>query len=314
MNPLLKIVLLVSAMMLSGTLAGCDAGAPSSPSAVTQDPNAKLRIVCTTTMITDLIRQMVKDHAIVQGIMREGEDPHVYDVRPRDAQMIAAADVVFTNGLHLEATLIHVIEHNARSAIVNPLAESPDIQLRKSTTISGAPDPHCWMNVKYFMVYLDSALATLVKADPQHADAYRANAQAYRKQLESLDTWVQQQLNTVPRKQRVMVTSHDAFAYMGARYGIDVLAVIGMSTEQQPRPQDVIALEKSVRDRGVRAVFIETSVTQTLNDIVKKIADRTGVRIGGSLYSDSLGKAGTETGTYIGMIRHNVTILVQALR
>ncbi len=294
-------------------VAGCEGGVASPPAASSQDGDS-LTVVCTTTMIADLARNIMGDHAIVKGIMKAGEDPHVYDVRPRDAQLIAAADVVLMNGLHLESTLIHVIEHNAESAVVARLAESPNIKTLGSITIAGAPDPHCWMNVKHFMVYLDSACEALAKADPQNAEVYRANAQRYRAQLETLDAWVQQQIESVPREQRVIVTSHDAFEYFGERYGIDVLAVIGISTEQQPRPQDVMALEKKVSERNVRALFIETSVTKTLNDIVKKVANRSGARIGGTLYSDSLGEEGTDTGTYLGMLRHNVTTVVEALK
>lgn len=299
--------------------AGCDyTGTSSSATAARGGPSpadaGKINVVCTTTMITDLARKIAGDLATIQGIMKEGEDPHVYDVRPRDAQMIAKADVVLTNGLHLEATLGHVIEHNASGALVKPLAESPKIKTLGSTTMAGAPDPHCWMNVQYFMVYLEGALEALVQADPDNAEAYRANAAAYRSKLEKLDAWVEQQIGSIPRKQRVMVTSHDAFEYLGARYGIDVLAVIGISTEQQPRPQDVVALENSVRDRGVRALFIETSVTATLNDIVKKVAAKTGARIGGTLYSDSLGEEGTEVGTYLGMMKHNISTIADALK
>jgi len=112
----------------------------------------------------------------------------------------------------------------------------------------------------------------------------------------------------------VMVTSHDAFQYFGRTYFIDVFAVIGISTEQQPKPGDIARLESLVRERNVKALFIETSVSQTLNSIVKKIADSTGVKIGGTLYSDSLGEPGTPAGTYLGMVRHNVRTVVEALK
>lgn len=274
----------------------------------------KIRVVCTTTMIADLVSTIAGDRADVHGIMREGEDPHVYDVRPRDAQMIARADLVFTNGLHLEATLGHVIENNAKHATVVALAESPEIVPLESEQTRGAPDPHCWFNVGYFKVYAQRARDGLIAADPAGKTGYTSRADAYIHKLDELDTWVREQMETIPREKRVMITSHDAFQYFGRTYYVDVFAVIGISTEQQPRPRDIGRLEALVKDRNVRAVFFETSVSQTLNNIVKKIADRTGVRIGGTLYSDSLGAPDSAAGTYLGMVRYNVETIVKALR
>jgi manganese/zinc/iron transport system substrate-binding protein len=277
----------------------------------------KIRVVCTTTMIADLARRIAGDDAEVVGIMRVGEDPHVYEVRPRDAQQIAAAELVLVNGLHLESTLLHVIEHNARGKVV-VLAEDPRIEPLAGPQQGGgaaaAPDPHCWFNVRYFRVYAERARDAFGDVDPDHAADYRRRAEQYLKELDDLHAWVEQQVTRVARPRRVIVTSHDAFAYYGRAYGIDVHAVIGISTEQQPRPQDVVRLEQLVRDRGIRALFIETSVSKTLNDIVQRVAANTGVRIGGTLYSDSLGSPDTEAGTYLGMVRHNTRTIVEALR
>jgi manganese/zinc/iron transport system substrate-binding protein len=268
-------------------------------------------------MIADLARQLAGEHAEVSGIMRVGEDPHVYEVRPRDAQQIAAADLVLINGLHLESTLFHVIKNSARGKVV-ALAEDPRIEPlagpQRADGAVAAPDPHCWFNVQYFRVFAERARDALCEVDPEHAAAYRRRAEEYLKQLDQLHAWVGQQVDAVPRQRRVMVTSHDAFAYFGRAYGIDVYAVIGISTEQQPRPQDVVRLEELVRSREVKALFIETSVSRTLNDIVERVAANTGARIGGTLYSDSLGPPETEAGTYLGMIRHNTRTILEALR
>jgi manganese/zinc/iron transport system substrate-binding protein len=270
-------------------------------------------VVCTTTMIHDLARQIAGDRVEVAGIMKTGEDPHVYDVRPRDVQSIASADLVLANGLHLEATLGDIIANNAKGKVVM-LAETPLIVPLESENARGAPDPHCWFNVMYFRIYAERTRDALIDIDPAGAGHYRTRADAYVKELESLHEWVKNEIASVPREQRVMVTSHDAFQYFGRTYFIDVYAVIGISTEQQPRPQDIARLESLVRERGVKALFIETSVSQTLNNIVEKIADSTRVKIGGSLFSDSLGEPGTPAGTYIGMVRHNVKTVVDALK
>lgn len=273
----------------------------------------RLTVVCTTTMIADLAKNLAGDEAEVIGIMKTGEDPHVYDVRPRDAQMIADADVVLMNGLHLESTLEHIIEHNAEGAVVSRLAEDDRIKTLGSETKEGAPDPHCWFNVEYFKVYTERARDALITADPSNAEVYQARAAEYMAELDTIEAYVIAQLSTVPQDQRVIVTSHDAFQYFGKKYGVEVLAVIGISTEQQPRPQDIAALEAQVAERGVRALFIETSVSRTLNDIVKKVADQSGAAIGGTLYSDSLGEPGSQAGTYLGMVRYNTDLIVQAL-
>lgn len=303
-----RFFLIAIAAMLSVVVCGRVRAADEKPA-----PAKRLTIVCTTTMIADLAQTLAGDAADVKGIMRPGEDPHVYDVRPRDVQLLASGDLILMNGLHLEATLNHVVENNAKGKVVR-LAETPAIVPLESEATRGAPDPHCWFNVAYFRVYAERARDALIEADPNSADGYRTRAQAYLTQLDELHGWVKAQVETVPRERRVMVTSHDAFQYFGRTYFVDVFAVIGISTEQQPKPQDIQRLESIVRERGVKALFIETSVSKTLNEIVEKVANNTGVKVGGTLYSDSLGAPETPEGTYLGMVRHNVKTLVEALK
>ncbi len=149
-------------------------------------------------MIADLAHNLVGDVADVRGIMKEGEDPHVYDVRPRDAEMIASGDVVLSNGFHLEATLGHIIENNAEGKVV-ALAEQAVAKPLSGANSVRAPDPHCWMNVQYFRGYAEHARDALVEADPANADVYRKNAETYMTELDELHAWVKQQVATVPR-------------------------------------------------------------------------------------------------------------------
>jgi manganese/zinc/iron transport system substrate-binding protein len=314
-SPLLPTLLLLLSPLF--WLAGCDSK-PASPApagaTTTTAPAAKvLTVACTTTMIADLARQIVGPDAKVVCIMKTGEDPHVYDARPRDAQTLADADVVLVNGLHLEATLMTIIEHNAPGRFTE-LAEDPRIDPLRSLTAKGAPDPHCWFSVPYFRVYAERARDALVKADPAHAKGYTERAAAYMAKLDELDAWVRSELATIPRDKRSVITSHDAFEYFGREYGVDMHAVIGISTEQAPKPEDVNRLIELVRDKGIKALFIETSVNNTLNEIVKKVAAQGNAKIGGSLFSDSLGEPGTPTGDYIGVVKHNVSAMVQAMR
>ncbi len=270
-------------------------------------------MVTTTTMLDDLVRTLGGDRVHVVGIMKPGQDPHRYDVLPRDAQDIAGADLVVANGLNLEATLHDVIENNAKGLVIY-VAEQDGIEPLGSATYAGAPDPHCWMDVQLYKLYAQAVRDSLVKIDPDHAAEYERRTADYLAELDELDAWVRKRFSEVPQSQRVIVTSHDAFNYFGQAYGVEVHGVIGISTEQAPRPQDIASLEQLVEARSVKALFIESSVTPTLNAVVEKVAQQTGASVGGTLYSDSLGRPGSGADTYVGMIRHNVNTVVEALK
>ncbi len=304
--------MVVTALLLAGLMTACDRPQGNESQAEAKD-NRPL-VVATTTMIADLAQMLGGQQVRVVGLMKPGEDPHMYDVRPRDAQTIAQAKLVLLNGLHLESTLLHIIENNAKDAQVVALAEDPRIITLGSDDKQGAPDPHCWLDVNYYKVYVERARDGLVAIDPANTVLYQQRAEQYLAELTELDQWVRAQIDTVASVQRIIITSHDAFAYFGKAYGIEVHAVVGISTEQAPKPQDVQRLEAMVKEKNIRALFIETSVTQTLNDMVRKVAENTGARVGGTLYSDSLGPADSPAGTYVGMMRHNVQTMVEALK
>ncbi len=302
----------VMLVAMLGVVTGCDRQPGSGPQ--TQANDNRPLVVATTTMIADLAQRLGGEQVRVVGLMKPGEDPHVYDVRPRDAQTIAQAKLVLLNGLHLESTLLHIIENNAKDAKVIALAEEPRIVTLGSTDKEGAPDPHCWFDVNFYKVYVERARDGFMAIDPNNAALYQQRAKQYLTELTELDAWVRSEIETIPAAQRIIITSHDAFAYLGKAYGIEVHAVVGISTEQAPKPQDVQRLETMVKEKNIAALFIETSVTQTLNDMVRKVAENTGARIGGTLYSDSLGPADSPAGTYIGMVRHNVQTITAALK
>lgn len=264
-------------------------------------------------MIEDLVRQLVGNDAQVSGIMKVGEDPHTYDVRPNDAVTLSRADLVLANGFHLEATLDRVIQQSARGRVVH-LAEAADIQPLGSETYAGAADPHCWMDAALFKRYAEAARDALIDADPPRAESYRRRARAYLDQLDDLDNEIRAALASIPQDRRVVVTSHDAFNYYAAAYDLEVHGVIGISTDAQPNAADLEALRQLIRDRKVRALFIETSVAPTLNQIVRNLADDTAVNLGGTLFSDSLGPPDSGGDTYLNMMRHNTRAIVEALR
>lgn len=300
--------LLVAGLSLCLSLAGCGGSEGGDP-----DSDGRPLVVATTTVLDDLARTLGGDRVRVIGLMKPGQDPHVYDALPRDAQSIAKADLVVANGLNLEATLHDIIENNAKGKIIYA-AEQDGIVTLGSEDYAGAPDPHCWMDIAMFKLYAQKVRDGLIEIDPDHAAEYEQRTADYLAELDELQAWVVERFAEVPEAQRVILTSHDAFNYFGAANSIEVHGVIGISTEQAPRPQDIAALQQLVKDRNVKALFIESSVTPTLNAMVQKVADETGSIVGGTLYSDSLGRPGSGADTYIGMIRHNVNTVVEALK
>ncbi len=296
-------------LALTAALAGCG-DAPADPTAAT--PRPRPTVVATTTVLHDVTRQVAGQDAKVVGLMRVGEDPHVYEVRPQDAKTLAGADLVLANGLHLEATLGRVIDQVAPHTHVE-LAETAGIEPLGSDTYAGAPDPHIWMDPLLFTRVVTQIGESLASADPVHAQAYRDRATEYNARLTTLHDEITAAFAAIPAGQRVIITSHDAFNYYAKAYGLTVHGVVGISTDAQPTGQQVEALRSLVRDQGVRALFVETSTSPTLNNIVEKVAAEAGIAIGGTLYSDSLGDRGTPGGTYLKMLRHNTAVIVAAL-
>lgn len=303
-------------VLFAALLAGCG----KSNGTTTKDKDSgdaakKTMVVCTTTMIADLANNIAGDLATVKGMMKTGEDPHTYKIKAQDADTLASAGLVLANGFHLEGPLVAVIGNNAEGKVAQ-LAELAVKEPLRSEEEGGGdlPDPHCWMSVENFIGYTEHARDALAKADPENADKYRANAEKYIGELKELDTWIKAEFAKVPRENRVMITSHDAFQYLAAAYGIEVHAMIGISTEQRALAQDIEKLEAMIKEKGIRAMFVETSVSDTLNNLVRKSAEEAGVKVGGTLYSDSLDEPGKDAGTYIGMMKHNVSTIVAALQ
>jgi manganese/zinc/iron transport system substrate-binding protein len=274
-------------------------------------------IVCTTTMITDAARRIGQDRVQVVGIIQPGMDPHSYEPTPDDVIWFRKADLVLYNGLHLEGRMLDMIE-NARSTAV-AVADDPRIKLRGKAGAEGAPDPHCWWNAKYFVIYAERTRDALVRIDPAGKDVYQQQAAAYIEELNAADARVRQAIAQIPEAQRVLVTSHDAFFYYGEAYGLTVDAVLGISTDAEVRALRAAELAKLVVQSKAPAVFHETSVSAALNQMVDRVVEIAGqqghaVRVAEDpLYSDSLGEPGTPSGTYLGALLENTRIIVEAL-
>jgi len=310
---------LLPSVMIVGLLAcltGCD-GATSSASQSTGPSAYPYPVAATVGMITDIVRNVAGDKAEVQGIIGEGVDPHLYKPTRTDVVKLNGADIVFYNGLMLEGKMGDVLVRVAGRgkpvhAVTQTILEQGDYVM---TDEAQHYDPHVWMDVAGWMRAVAVVADALAAFDPANADVYRSNADAYLAQLEKLDAYAERVIGSIPENQRVLVTAHDAFNYLGRAYGLDVRGIQGLSTESEAGLQDIERLVQFLADRDIPAVFVETSVADKNVRALVEGAKAKGhnVKIGGELFSDAMGPAGTYEGTYIGMIDHNVTTIARAL-
>lgn len=277
------------------------------------------QITCTVGMITDIVRNVAGDYAEVVGMIGEGVDPHLYKPTRGDVVRLSQTDVVFYNGLHLEGKMTDVLVRVGTmgkpvKAVTEAILDEADYLLQKSDG-SRHTDPHVWMDVSGWLRAVPVVAETLSEFDPEHAADYRANAATYMNKLQALDIYTKAAMATIPEGRRVLVTAHDAFQYLGRAYGIEVRGIQGISTESEAGVRDLEMLVDFIVERKVPAVFVETSVAEKNVRALVEGARARGheVVIGGSLFSDAMGQAGTYEGTYIGMIDHNVTTIVNAL-
>lgn len=275
------------------------------------------KAAATVGMITDIVREVAGDRAQVEGIIGEGVDPHLYKPTRKDVVTLSQADIVFYNGLMLEGKMGDVLVRVARKgkpvyAVTQEILDQGGYVITDDTDHY---DPHVWMDVQGWIRAVDVVAKGLSEFDPDHAADYAANAEAYKKQLKKLDDYARKVIGSIPENQRVLVTAHDAFSYLGRAYGLDVRGIQGLSTESEAGVQDIEKLIDFLAERGIPAVFVETSVADKNVRALIEGARARGhtVKIGGELFSDAMGAPGTYEGTYIGMIDHNVTMIARAL-
>jgi manganese/zinc/iron transport system substrate-binding protein len=276
----------------------------------------QIRAVATTGMIADLVERVGRERVAVTGLMGPGVDPHLYKASEGDVIRMAEADVVFYNGLHLEGRMADVFERmggRVRTvAVTDGIARE---RLLRPPEFEGAFDPHVWFDVTLWMEAAGTVADTLIGMDPAHADIYRAHAARYLKELSELDAYVRRRAGQVPPPLRVLITAHDAFNYFGRAYGFEVRGLQGISTVAEAGAADIRDLARFIADNRIPAVFVETSVPPRYIEALKEAVEARGfdLDIGGTLYSDALGDPGTPTGTYAGMVRHNIDTIVSAL-
>ncbi len=275
-----------------------------------------LRITATTGMVGDIARQVAGDRAVVTVLMGAGVDPHLYKASRVDIVKLRSADLIFYNGLLLEGKMSDVLKQMSRGKPVVAVTERVDAStLIHPDAESGHADPHLWMDPLAWASTVDVVTSTLAEFDPSNAEVYRENAEAYKATLRSLHAYGEQVLGSVPESRRVLVTSHDAFNYFGRAFGLEVIGVQGLSTESEAglvRTENLVSL---LVERNIESVFVESSVShKSIESLVEGVAAKGGrVTIGGELFSDAMGDAGTYEGTYVGMLDHNITLVARGL-
>lgn len=300
-------------------LVGCDPQRTSSDADSASHAAEPYTVVCTVGMITDIVRNVAGDTAQVEGIIGEGVDPHLYKPTRSDVVKLSRADVVFYNGLMLEGKMTDVLVRVASSgkpvkAVTEAILEDSNYLMEKDDG-SEHSDPHVWMDVRGWIQAVPVVANALSSFDPFHANLYSSNAALYVKQLEALDAYAQQSIGSIPESQRVLVTAHDAFNYLGRATGLTVRGIQGVSTESEAGVRDLEDLVNYIVELKIPAVFVETSVADKNVRALVEGANARGhdVRIGGALFSDAMGQAGSYEGTYIGMIDSNITTITRAL-
>lgn len=279
--------------------------------------NGKLKIVTTTGMIRDAVEHVVGDKAEVIALMGPGVDPHLYKATQGDLEKLTSADIIFYNGLHLEGKMGEVFEKLARLKPVIAVAKNiPESRLRTIPGFNNTHDPHIWFDVSLWEEAVKAVEAFMVEHDSASAKLYQQNSAAYLHEMDSLHNSVKLQLQQIPAAQRVLITAHDAFGYFGDAYGIEVRGLQGISTVSEFGLKDVTDLVNFIISRKIKAIFVETSVSQKSINAVVEGCNQKGwnVKIGGSLYSDAMGATGTPEGNYLGMVSANVNTIVTALK
>ncbi len=279
--------------------------------------DGEFQAVATIGMIGDVVANVSGSSLKVTTLMGPGVDPHLYKATRSDIATLSKADIVFYNGLLLEGkmtdALIRVASAGKKVHAVTELLDPS--YLLEPAEFQGHYDPHVWMDPTAWSKTVQVIQNKLAELDPKNASLYKNNATQYMQRLEELDAYSMKVLDSVPKTSRVLVTAHDAFNYFGRRYNFEVVGIQGISTESEAGVQDIERIVKLLVDRKIKAVFVESTVSQrNMQALIEGTAAKGHVvTIGGELFSDAMGKPGTYEGTYIGMIDHNVTTIARAL-
>jgi zinc/manganese transport system substrate-binding protein len=282
---------------------------------------AKLPVVASFSILGDIVQSIGGERVVLKTLVQPGGDAHVYSPTPADAKAVAEAKLVITNGLKFEGWMRRLMQASASKATLVEASKGIKARVEKDSHghakadkhghDHGGQDPHAWQSVGNVMLYVRNIRDALAAADPAGKLVYETNATRYLAELDVLDRDIKASIAQIPADRRKIITSHDAFGYFADAYGIQFLAPRGLSTEAEASAKDVARLIVQIRKEKIAAVFVENISDQRL---IQQIAQETGAKIGGTLFSDALSKADGPAPTYIGMMRHNLKMISDALR
>lgn len=296
-------------------LSACGAQGSQGPT----ERSGPLKIVATTGQLADAVQNIAGDKVTLTALLGPGIDPHTYVATEGDVSTIQSADIIFYNGLHLEAQMERIFEQLSKGGqkVVVGVGDKLDTgSLLGWEPEKGFPhDPHIWNDVRLWKQVVETIRDTLISADAVNSASYSSNATAYLAQLDELHGYLASEASRIPPERRVLVTAHDAFNYFGRAYGMDVEAVQGVSTQAEASTADIQALTAVIVERQVPAIFVETTISPRTIEAVLAAVEARGqaVKLGGQLYSDAMGEAGGDADTYLKMMRHNIDTIVAAL-
>lgn len=285
--------------------------------------NDELVIVTTTTQITDMVKAVAGDRVEVVALMGPGVDPHTYKPSAQDIAKVGRADLILYNGLLLEGRMEDAFAQAERKGIkAYPVTQAiPEDQLLQPPGFSGHPDPHVWFDPALWTLCIDVVRDGLTEIDPAGKEVFAENAAKLKQEYLAVTNWAKSRIADIPEESRKLVTSHDAFNYFGRAFGLEVMAVQGMSTAVKASSSDRVKMVGYVKEYNLKAIFVESSVNP---EMINGVARETGVQVGGKLFSDAMGKPGEletgsdgetyDVGTWVGMMKHNVNVIVEGLK
>ena len=268
--------------------------------------DSAIRIVTSFSILDDLARELGGNYVDVVNLVGRNSDAHMYQPKPSDAVAISQADLVIANGLGFEGWIARLIENSRYQGQYLIASQGVDILLH-----GDEPDPHAWQSLHNIRVYIHNIAQALIKQRPQHAQIFKDRQQQYLKAVSLLEQELIVQLAEIPDSERIVVTSHDAFGYLGQAFNIAFLSPVGLSTDAEASAADVAKIIAQIKKRRVKALFVENINNPRL---LQRIASETGVAVGGKLYSDALSDMHDPAGTYLAMMRHNVISLITAFK
>ncbi|HEY4041279.1 MAG TPA: metal ABC transporter substrate-binding protein [Rhodopila sp.] len=289
-------------------LAGAPFAAAAAEAPVTPQP---LHVVASFSILADLVHEVGDGNVAVQALVGPDADVHIYEPRPKDLRALLAAGILVRNGLGLEGWMDRLTGAAGFNGQVVVAAEKVTPRTMKDHGGAVTTDPHAWQDPRNGMLYVQAIADGLVSADSANAAVYQRSASRYAAQIAQTDTWIEETFAPIPPGERRIITTHDAFGYYGARYGIEFLSAEGISTESEPSAKAITALIRQIEREKVRAVFIENMTSPRM---AQMLARETGAVLGGTVYSDALSPPGGPAATYLAMLRHNTELFAAAMR